>query len=328
MTPSKRGDQRRIDRDAEHWFGRMHARSSAEESAAFEQWYQEDKAHRQAYDGLLADYDEFGLLALTETGRRRRLSRAAVWQRRPVATAAAAGLGALAILAAVGLSLRDNPARHAAASNTIIAASETPRTLVLDDGSLVTLAAGARMTSFFSTTRRDLRLDSGKARFRVAHGDPRPFVVAAAGGRIIAHGTVFEVDRRANRVHVSLLQGSISIVRPASGGQPIRRQLLPGQQLDYPASDTARTAAMVDQTSTEAEMVMFAATRLDEATRAIGAASRRRIVLDPALGGLRISGAFRRGDVEGFAAAISAMFRCRRRPLADGGIAIDGPPLG
>lgn len=328
MTAGKRGDQRRIDRDAEHWFGRMHARPAPEQTAAFERWYREDEAHRQAYDALLADYDEFGLIALTQTGRQRRLPRAAVWQRRPVATAATAGVGAIAILVGVGLSLRDNPVRHAASPPPIMTAdAAAPRNVVLDDGSSVTLGRGARMTRLFSATRRELRLDSGKARFHVAHGDPRPFVVVAAGAHIIAHGTVFDVDRSASRVRVSLLQGSISIVRPEPGGQPVRRRLLPGQQLDYPADEDAQTAVAAHNASTEAEMIVFTATRLDEAAKMIEVVSRRRIVLDPALGALRLSGAFRRGDAEGFAAAVTAIFRCQRRALADGGIALEGPPL-
>lgn len=92
------------------------------------------------------------------------------------------------------------------------------RTYSLADGSSVTLDSDSLILVSIAAARRDLQLIRGRARFAVAH-DKRPFVVAVAGGTVTARGTVFDIAlARGDRVVVRLLQGSIDVRLPTTGG--------------------------------------------------------------------------------------------------------------
>src|SRR5207237_10898726 len=86
------------------------------------------------------------------------------------------------------------PGAPAAVLETLTAAREVR----LADGSLIRLAAATRISVAFDRSVRRLALDSGEARFAVAH-ERRPFIVLAAGGTVTAHGTIIGVAVRADR---------------------------------------------------------------------------------------------------------------------------------
>ena len=191
------------DRAAASWLVRREdGEFSAAEAEAFERWLKADPRHREAF------------------GRMERFWRAvdepppAVSRRRWLLPG---GLAAAAILVlAIGVAMvLSGP------NETYYSTGHELRTVVLEDGSRITLDAKTRLSTSMHETGRDIELLSGKARFDVSPDPVRPFTVYAGAVHAQALGTVFDVDRRANStVSVSVLEGRVQVVATAPGQEP------------------------------------------------------------------------------------------------------------
>jgi transmembrane sensor len=118
--------------------------------------------------------------------RRWRPARATLVGRRP---RLAAG-GALA--ACLALSFAAPPLTVAVQADARTAPGEQ-RTVVLEDGSRLTLNTASAVDIRYAPRRRVIRLLKGEARFEAAANRGRPFVVETAGGSVTALGTIFVV---------------------------------------------------------------------------------------------------------------------------------------
>lgn len=92
------------------------------------------------------------------------------------------------------------------------------RTLVLEDGTQVTLNTKTRMSVDYNEHRRHVRLEAGEALFEVAKRPRWPFVVTAGDREVIALGTAFLVRRDSAQLAVTLLEGKVAVT-PSS--QPL-----------------------------------------------------------------------------------------------------------
>lgn len=95
------------------------------------------------------------------------------------------------------------------------------RSVLLADGSRVTLNTNTRVEVDLTSERRTVRVDGGEAFFEVAKDARRPFVVRALDSEVVALGTAFAVRlgesaTQGNALAVTLIEGRVS-VRAASG---------------------------------------------------------------------------------------------------------------
>ncbi|APX65787.1 FecR domain-containing protein [Sphingomonas sp. gentR] len=88
------------------------------------------------------------------------------------------------------------------------------RQVALPDGSDMTLDANSRVAIAFSGSGRDLRLESGAARFEVRHDAARPFAVTTPEGQMVALGTNFSVDRGAGHSELRVYRGRVRLTVP------------------------------------------------------------------------------------------------------------------
>jgi transmembrane sensor len=88
------------------------------------------------------------------------------------------------------------------------------RQVALPDGSDMTLDANSRVAIAFSGSGRDLRLESGAARFEVRHDATRPFAVTTPEGQMVALGTNFSVDRGAGHSELRVYRGRVRLTVP------------------------------------------------------------------------------------------------------------------
>jgi transmembrane sensor len=170
------------------------------------------------------------------------------------------------------------------------AADATDRTVTLSDASVVTLFAHSRIEADFSKSERSVRLLSGKARFAVIHNAARPFVVYAAGGKVRATGTLFEVAID-GEVKVRLISGAIEVTYPRSSADRPEKvvRLGSGEQASYPPSTTA-SAAPTAQSSTTAsarKMESFDDVPAAEIAEKVNRASAIKIMFDDPREGTR-----------------------------------------
>jgi transmembrane sensor len=91
------------------------------------------------------------------------------------------------------------------------------RTLVLQDGSRVTLNTRTRITVRLARGTRDVVLQQGEAFFEIAKDPSRPFTVHTSLGFARAVGTRFDVYLGKDRLSVTTEQGIVLVGGPRSG---------------------------------------------------------------------------------------------------------------
>jgi transmembrane sensor len=314
--------------EAAAWLARLRGTSTAEDHAAFEEWYDADPRHAAAYEAILESWETAGLARTTPIGIGRSGLAPAGARRWRYAMAAIAATIVIVVLAfgANGAGIigpkTNRPIEFASGADEV-------RTVDLADGSRVTLGGNSLLRSAFVAGERRVWLSQGRARFAVAHDAARPFIVETPAGLIIAHGTVFDVTITGARVAVSLLQGSVE-VRPAvssSRAVPITPAMLsPGQRTVMVAGEPPSPPTSTKNSVAESQdgMLSFENAPLGDVVAAVNRKAARQIVLsDPALAELRFTGTFHAAATDELAAMLAAMFDLRLSH--DRGVIILGP---
>jgi transmembrane sensor len=189
-----------------------------------------------------------------------------------------------------------------------IAASLAGAALWVRSGTTYRTALGEIRHVPLADGRREIRLDSGEAWFRVAKDPSRPFVVEAGGVVVQAVGTAFSVRRRPEGADVLVTEG---IVEAWAGGsaQPLLRlaagqRAFIGENADVEVAPDVPSA--VDRTLAWRQgSIDLDGDTLASAVSEFNRYNRRKLVLvDPQLVGHRFDGTFHTDDPEGFATAV------------------------
>ena len=304
---------------AAEWFARVRLGTpTAQDRRAFEEWLSGGAGHARAYE----EYERFwGVLGpmgsdqrvavardkiLAQVGAQR--VRRAQWRGAAVAAAVV-----LTVIAAFTASRSRLPS-WLGGPETFATRMGQHSSLMLDDGSAVTLNTESELVPLYSAAERAVRLNRGQALFEVAKDPARPFVVYAGDRRIVALGTSFDVRITDADVRVTLVEGRIAVTAAKETDPPVT-ELSPGQQ--FVASrggvqGTVRGADVTSVTSWSEGRLLFSDEPLGSAVAEVTRYSRTKVVLaDPALAGLRVSGVFRTGQIGGFVSALEARFPVR-----------------
>jgi len=311
----------RIRREAADWLARLGDGAAEESHAAFRRWYDADPRHAEAYDRMAALWSAAGRIHAPPEG-------IAAQERAPRSSRsfgfalAACVVGGIALISILLLGSRWLPDSANEQLQSFATAVGEIREVVLPDGSRLVLDSGSRVEARFTASQRLLTLRDGRARFVVAH-ESRPFVVRAASNEVIATGTVFDVSLLQDRLAVLLIEGSVEVRR---GGGGVHR-LAAGQKLvianGAPAENQRATRG---ETLWPTRMLEFDETPLREAVAQVNRYSRVQLILgDERIGDLRVSGAYRAGDVSGFARSLAAAFSLRLDILPNGNLRLVDP---
>lgn len=331
ILPSLRIDSVPADPDeaAAYWVARRHlGLISPREEARFSAWL-DDPINAAAFHAAAAPFEALGdLAAAPEIRRMRDMALAAAppkpavpWRR--MAAALAAVLVAVVVLFLLA-EVRRTPGTSRVEDSGIVladAAGQRHETAVgerldvtLDDGSVVTLNTASLVEVAYSESLREVRLIRGQALFRVARGQPRPFVVLAGDRRITATGTAFDVRLDGPSVKVVLIEGRVEVApaRPApqrTAPALDRQEMSPGEQLVAVHGAPVRVTPIdVEQaTSWRRGQVVFHDEPLSAAVVEMNRYSPVQMVIDdPRVANLRISGVFGVARGENFQAAVAA----------------------
>lgn len=322
------GRRERLRREASDWIARLSGPDGERHRPAFERWYRASADHAQAYDRASAIFQVAG------RARRPGNSGAATTESRgrfrPIGYAVAAA-AACAVLALVLLSAHTtSPLPQAGQQIAAFSTDRKSQRINLLDGSEVLLSPGSELNVAIGSGERRLRLVRGEGRFVVAH-DVRPFIVTADGTEVVARGTQFVVRLDRGRTTVSLIEGLVDVSYPPAPERPDHRRLArlePGEQLVVeaarrPAGAPAAGRSPAGSRPTEAPpaMLQFDDASLQQAVELVNRYGSPQVRLgDSALGRLRVTGAFRRGDTSGFAESIAAAFSLELERGASGGL--------
>ena len=308
-TPSTVEDQ------AAAWFLRLRDGGDSGVRAELDGWLAADPAHGQAFDAVRATWALFGDQAAAPellVMRRDALARAhraggRRWGgiqigRRSVA----AGLTALvaAPLGAVWwLNARATPGR---AYRTGLGEQ---RTVTLGDGSRVSLDANTVLKVAYSRDLRLIEFATGRAQFEVAKDATRPLKVRAGAKTITALGTAFTVERQAEHVVVTLVEGRVAVTED---GAAAATEMKPQQQLVLIPGGPPVLRQEVDTDRAmawrEGKLVFDDETLADAAQRLNNYSAVKLVIEGDAVRNLRISGIFKAGDTPAFVEAVKAYF--------------------
>lgn len=310
-----------------------------EDRSGFQAWLEADSRNREAFDCAVMTWkevqaaeasDEFLPLRIEALASARRAKRArsirilfASWPR------AAAVAAVVLIVAAVGTWTLSGPDIYETGIGE-------RRTVMLSDGSRLSLDAASRVEVNFRRDRRDLRLREGRAKFDVAKDPLRSFAVAAANRVVVATGTEFSVELIQREVHVVLYEGHVSVFE-ARGPTLLEPSHVESYQLAAPAADIDRPKAGQDLVpgrelvaSTEAPgaqvsaadptrsllwesgQLVFIDEPLSSAVERVNRYAKKKLEIgDPRAAEVRVTGIFTAGDTTAFVEGTTAVFPVR-----------------
>ncbi|HEY0624593.1 FecR family protein [Sphingomonas sp.] len=317
---------------------------TAADRASFEAWVEASEAHARAFHKANGVWDVFDQADADPhlTALRQAALAAKPASRRwipAVGVGLAASLTAAALLLPGQLGLSGGPARAPVseiASSTgaqpaamrFATAKGERRIVRLPDGTRVTLNTDTAVALAFTPHGRLVRLMRGQALFEVAKDASRPFTVEAAGRRVTALGTVFEVRLDPGRMKVVLVEGRVVVDHASAAAEtaaPAPTLLKPGQALVAELGVPQRVAPVDvgDELLWRDGYVSLEdaplASAVAEMSRYTAAPIR---VLDDETGRMRISGVFRTGDADRFAGLVRELLPVRIDRQADGSLVI------
>ena len=316
---------------AARWLAREDLDQSPQREA-FAAWLAQSEDNRDAWDRAQRMWDVFDedndlIAAMTRAARRAGSEPVArpAWPRLIAASVAGLAVSA-ALLVGAHQGWRARPSRPvqvAAVGTASLAApgradyvtGKGQKSVVdLPDGTRVTLDVDSALDVAFVNGRRDLRLLNGRAFFDVAHDRLHPFAVRAGERVVTALGTQFDVRLTPGAVRVVLAEGAVSVASAPDGpATPIVR-LAPGQAFAAKDGAAGKVAAVdLDEAlAWKQGMVAFHDQPLSEAIVLLNRHTRAQIVIkDRKVGALRITGAFKTGDIQRFGRSVSQVLPVR-----------------
>jgi transmembrane sensor len=184
--------------------------------------------------------------------------------------------------------------------------------IALPDGSTVQLNSESSVRVALNKRERLVQLDRGEAYFSVAADAERPFVIRADPGEITVVGTKFSVIREAGKVKVAVLEGRVRLSRPRreDGGPLMLAAGDVGVTDGWSIEATSRGIKRIgDDLAWREGMVRFDNIRLADAAARFNRYNRRKLmIVDPEARDLRIGGAFRLGNVDGFVRLVNQAY--------------------
>lgn len=292
-----------FDRQAEAavWLARLRGpQRDASVERGLRRWLREDPGNALAFDELTRRLEVVERLKTrTLPARWRVVQPASRVSWRPVLSGVAAALIAVLVFGFIYL-------RQAGVATSI----GEQRTMTLADGSRIYLNTASRVRVSYDDRSRRIELLSGEALFEVAKDTSRPFVVAVSDRTVTALGTTFVVQRSAELISVTLLEGK---VRVASISPEVKDTavLAPGDRLTIPsgAAPAVDHPAMEAVTAWRRGLVALDGMSLSQAVQEMNRYSQTRLIIERAEAQqLPVGGSFRIGDSASFAAAVAATY--------------------
>jgi transmembrane sensor len=171
----------------------------------------------------------------------------------------------------------------------------------LVDGSKVTLNTDSKIQVAVTKRERRVHLERGEAFFEVAKDTAHAFIVEVGDKRVIAVGTKFAVRRDAGNIRVVVTEGK---VRVEIAERPTASLTAGAVALTTDAGTFVQVSSLSDAEDYLAWLrgvLVFHESTLAEAAAEFNRYNSRKIIIaDSAVGPMRIAGAFRSSNLDGF----------------------------
>ena len=319
---------RELDKTASAWLAhRLSAPLDGREQWAFDAWLAADIEHGIAYGEAERAWTIAGAVRDDPRIQARRAALSGGGRARAFPGAALAAGLAIAVLIGGALAVQQFIGPKPLADQSFRTDVGQRSTVTLPDGSVVMLNTDTRLRTRSDGRRRLVYLDRGQAFFKVAHDRRHPFMVSAAGRTVTALGTAFDVRVEGHELKVVLVEGKVRVegppgVPPALGrrrqqaapaapptGDMQATEMLAGSELVAPDNSEWRLmrADTVRETSWTRGQIVFDDQPLGAVVAELNRYSDQKMIIDDrALAQRPISGAFKPGDVQGFARSLAS----------------------
>lgn len=281
------------------WLARLHSeRCTKQDRRAYLKWLSADERHRQAYEIVSGIWETSGGLK-TRTplalyaGRHPAPAPSHAITRRAVVAGAAAS-------AAAGLYYFRFPA---ASAQTYRTGFGELRTIAMADGSQAVMDTETEIRIRLDAERRAIEHLKGRVYYDVAAAAHRPFEVSTPKCSVRAASGSFEVEQSDTDVKILRVSGQIAV---ETEGRSLA-MTEPGEQFVFSRDAFARSVLdPAVATAWRHGRLVFEDRTIAEAIAGMNRYSRRQIVIgDPEIAGMRISGTYRTGANDAFAATLT-----------------------
>ncbi|WP_339617625.1 FecR domain-containing protein [uncultured Gilvimarinus sp.] len=332
-----------IDQQACGWVAAMDRGLTAAERQQLSRWLKRHSAHERAlYEcaELWDSMDQLSRLAdlfpdVVPNRRRRRVSLGAA------ASIVFVVCMGLALMAFSGGALRWLHDAHLSApgNGLLTTLVGERRSMLLSDGSRLTLNTNSQLELDFNQHYRDIVLLRGELNVQVAHDAMRPLRVFAAGKLVEAVGTAFNVQvLDDDSVELIVTEGKVLTANAQESNNRLTRLATDYARIGSPVQPVAARERLVlaqakhrVEPVTDAEVsnllswqrgeLVFRGETLAQAIAEVSRYTDTRITFaDPELKSVRIAGLFRAGDVDGLLAGLQSNFSIGHRYLDDNSI--------
>ncbi|ADQ85835.1 FecR family protein [Methylovorus sp. MP688] len=279
------------------WMVRLdNGHAPADVKAAFERWIAASDRHQQAWQEMTRALQPASQLQSTQHQSpaqlaviREVLSAPTSPQRRRLLN------GMALVLVGLGTAylLKRSPTGMALTADIATSTAER-KTVILGDGSQLTLDAESAIDIHFSAGKRWLTLHAGACIVQVAADPARPFTVATSHGSVTALGTRFMVRRQPDRSLAVVLQHSVLL---AAG--PHQQVLSEGESAWFDSNGIAPAREdMRSYAAWEDGVLDVRNQSLGEVVDALRAYRKDYLRVSPAASKLRVFGVFQLDDPE------------------------------
>lgn len=310
MSPSSREgscvQKRKVRAEAAAWLARLHGpnRTGALEEG-LRRWLGEDPLHAREFELATDVWNETG-------GHPGGLPR-----RQPRPTLARVLIPALAATVAV-LMLGSWWFAHTLGPTYLTTGVGDQKTVILADGSRITLNTDTRLSVQYGKSTRLVTLNYGEVYFDVVHNPARPFIVRAGERKVIDLGTRFVVNRTDSPndpLVVTVIEGRVAVA-PADAQDISPSRLTAhvhivsaGHLFGFhpDALPTIRSVSVDEATVWLNGQLAFDGTPLADAAEQFNRYNSVKIkLISPQLAAIPVGGVFRIGDSLSFARAVAA----------------------
>jgi transmembrane sensor len=179
------------------------------------------------------------------------------------------------------------------------------RSVMLADGTRVTLNTASKIEVELGEKHRLVRLVQGEALFEVAHDAAKPFDVSAGNATVRAVGTQFNVDARPQQTTITVVEGRVAFI---TGKAPV---LIAGDRLVVNSAGTATLNHGINVSATLAwtrHQLVFEHRALGKVAAEFNRYNRGRITIESAsLRAQEVTGVFQSNDPASFVAFLSSI---------------------
>lgn len=334
MNPSSSSSPE-IVKAASEWLARRDRQLNATEQDAYLQWLRESPAHGEAIAQLEKTWRALNQLKQWRPEHSPRPNPDLLAPKRPSSRrwmVWPALVAAALTLAFVSLQWRSSRVEEAGHHHAII--HPGPERMTLEDGSIVELNAGAKISVKFTPEERRVLLEWGEAHFTVAKNPARPFIVSADKFAVRAVGTAFSVQLNQQAVSVLVTEGKVRLdeSQPATGhaGEAPREisHLVAGQQaiMSTIVPETTKDVSPMqirEVTPAEIERALswqglrleFVEMPLHDVAEEFNRYNQRKLVIgDDLTGAMLVQGKFRADNVDAFVRLLDLGFGVTSTP--------------